>query len=335
MIRKKRAGFMTQAQSSQETLPEQFGTVLLALERIAQSYFTLGHLEQALQIFQIGMQVLHNPEVTQRDQAEFLSHYGNMLAAKTQFANAPVEEALSLLEQAKQLAIALSDVQLLADALDSIGFAQYVAASNNRAGDPLVFRASFQDALERRRVLSDNRGISESLFHLGLAAQVLDEMEVARSCYTQALQIARQHGYLAETSDALRHLGFLEQEQGNIFQAQQYLTESLHLREHIGKQVYLPFAHVAVADVYLVQGNVELAFFHSQKALELSRGMDIKKALIFSLSSCGRVCQAKQDEEQAKDYFEQAYVVAQAIDLKYAMHELSSTLQHLSANPRK
>ena len=325
---------MVQSQSFQESLPEQFGIVLLTLEKIAQSYFMLGNLEQALQIFQFGMQLVNAPEIMQRDRAEFLLHYGNILSAKTQFTNAPVEEALSVLEQAKQLAATLNDVQLLADALDSIGFARYVAASNKREGDPDVFRAFFQDALERRYVLHDERGVSESLFHLGLTAQVLDEMEVAREFYTEALQIAQQHNYLAEASDALRHLGFLEQDQENFPQAQQYLTESLHIREQIGKQVYLPFAYVAVADVYLAQGNVELASFHAERALELALKTDIKKALIFSLFSRGRVCQEKQEKQQARGYFEQAYSVAQEIDLKYMMYELSSALQQLSTKPK-
>jgi hypothetical protein len=59
---------------SQKALPEQLRTLLLTLEKIAQSYFMFGHLEQALQLFQIGMQLLRVPEVTQRDQ-DTLSHH--------------------------------------------------------------------------------------------------------------------------------------------------------------------------------------------------------------------------------------------------------------------
>src|SRR5581483_7321341 len=106
--------------------------------------------------------------MTQQDQIKLLLHNGNMLTAKTQFENAPVEEALSMLEQAKQLATELHDEQLIADALNAIGFAHYVAANNRQEGDPHMIRACFQDALERRRTLHDERGVSESLFHLGL-----------------------------------------------------------------------------------------------------------------------------------------------------------------------
>ncbi len=315
--------------SVQETLPEQFGTLLLVFENIARSYFLSGQPWQALQLLQLGLQTLDMPEVMQRDKARFLLHYGKVLTARTQYENAPIEEAVAVLEQGRQLAAALDDAQLIADALDSIGFAQYVAASNRREGDPHMFRASFQEALERRRALHDERGVSESLFHLGLAADVLDQREDARAYYIQALQTAQVGGYAREASEALRHLGFQEQALGNLTQAQVYLSEALCLAEQAGR-VSLPFAHVAVADVYLGQGNVALAASHCQKALEFARAMDIKKALIFALGSYGYICRAKHEEQQARGYFEEAYAIAQTIGLKHAMQRLSFSLQQLS-----
>lgn len=323
---------MTQPLSSHEGLTEQLRGLLFALENSARGYFLRGQLEQALQLLQVGLQVIPLPEVRQRDRATFLLHYGNMLAVKTNFENAPVEAAVLVLEQAKQFATELDDAHLFADALSGIGYARYIAASNNRDGDPQMLLATFQEVLERRRVLHDDRGVSESLFHVGLLSEVLGQKEVARSSYTQALQIARTSGYPREASEALRHLGFLEQTQGNLFQAQQYFTEALHVLEHAEIQVYLPFTHIVIADVCLAQGNMELASSQCQRALELSRRMDIKKALIFSLLTNGHICQEKQEEKQARDSFEQAYTVAQSIDLKHAMQSASSALQHLSGN---
>lgn len=325
---------MTQTPFSQEILQEQLETLLLNIEKLAQSYFMLGHLEKALQIFQMGGQVFHLPEVTQRDQARFLLHYGNMLAARTQFQNAPVEEALAMLEQAKQLATLVDDEQIIAGALDGLGFASYVAASNKRQGDPIAFRRYFQEALERRRTLKDELGVSQSLFHLGLTADVLGQRTEAHQYYIQALEIARLHSYAAETSEALRHLGFHEQEKKNFSQALQYFTESLLLRKQMGMSTYLPFSHVVIADIYLAQENLELADAQCQQALELARKMDITRALIFSLFFSGRVCQKKQQEMQARDYFEQAHQVAQSIGLDYAAQEAATALQGLSHSPQ-
>jgi hypothetical protein len=55
--------------------------------------------------------------------------------------------------------------------------------------------------------------------------------------------------------------------------------------------------------------------------------MDVKKALIFSLESMGRICQARQEPTQARNYFKQAYDVAQTIDLKHAMQKIASEMQ--------
>jgi hypothetical protein len=45
-----------------------------------------------------------------------------------------------------------------------------------------------------------------------------------------------------------------------------------------------------------------MAASHCQKALNLARKMDIKKALIFSLLMSGRIWQEKQERVQARDY---------------------------------
>jgi tetratricopeptide (TPR) repeat protein len=327
MLKPSKRAIMAQSLPSQETLSEQWRVLLLTLEKTAQSYFLSGQLEQALQLLQVGIQLVHIPEVTPREQARFKLAYGNMLAIKTNFENAPVENALALLEEAKQLAMTIADDQLIADALNGIGYAHYVAASNKREGDPHMLLAYFQEALERRRALHDDRGISESLFYIGLISELREQKEFAHTSYTQSLEIAQQHGYSREAFEALRHLGFFEQAQGNFSQAQQYFTESLQQLEHAGIQVYLPFAHVVLADACLAQGNVEAASSHCQKALDLAPKMNIKKALIFSLLSSGRICQEKQEHAQARGYFEQAYAVAEAIDLKYAMQWASSALQ--------
>jgi tetratricopeptide (TPR) repeat protein len=318
---------------SQEELPEQLRALLLTLEKTAQSYFLRGQVEQALQVLQWGIQLFSLPEMTQQNQARLLLAYGNMLAVKTQFENAPEAPALSVLEQAKQLALNIQDEQLLGDAMNGIGFATYVAASNKREGDPQMLLTIFQEALEHRRRLHDERGISESLFYVGLISALLRQEEAAQSSYKEALQIARTAGYPREAAEALRHLGFLEQAQGNFSQAQQYFTEALQVLEHARLDVYLPFAYVVLADVCLAQGNVEAASAHGKIALELARKMNIKKALIFSLLSLGSICQEKQEKEQAKSYFDQAYAVAQAIDLTYAMQQASASLHHLSADP--
>ncbi len=42
--------------------------------------------------------------------------------------------------------------------------------------------------------------------------------------------------------------------------------------------------------------------------------------------------QAEQEKEQARDYFEQAYAQAQAIDLRHVVQSASSALQQLSGN---
>ncbi|GCE22419.1 tetratricopeptide repeat protein [Dictyobacter kobayashii] len=321
---------MTQENQWQEALPAQFGKVLEALEGIASTYYMTGRLEQALHIFQAGRPLLAMPEVTLHDQAQFLLHYGQMLTRKTQYENAPEDEAVELLQQARRLAVQLDDKPLIADAVDSIGFAGYVAASNRREGDPSLLQVYFQEALERRQALQDQRGISESLFHLGLIEDIIDQPEQAHVYYTQALQLARQHNHPGEASEALRHLGFHALRDGQLAEAQQYLSEALHTAEQSGRQLSIPFAHVALSDVYLEQHKLDLASEHARKALELAQSMHVTRAHIFALSNLGSICQARGDKMQARAYYEQAHQLAQEIGLGYAIQQANAALQQLT-----
>jgi hypothetical protein len=90
IAKKEKEGIMIQPPLSQELLSEQFSVLLLTLEKTAQSYFISGQLEKALQLLRIGMQLLSMPEATPREQVRLRLSYGNMLAIKTNFANASV-----------------------------------------------------------------------------------------------------------------------------------------------------------------------------------------------------------------------------------------------------
>ncbi|GCE31859.1 hypothetical protein KDA_73430 [Dictyobacter alpinus] len=316
----------------QQTLAAHISTLLLTLETTAQAYFQSGQLEPALEICQMGMQLIQRPETTATAQAQLKLVYGNMLAVKTNFENTPIEDALLVLEEAKVIAQKTDTPHLLADALQSIGYAHYMAASNKREGDPHLLLPYFQQALEHRRRLQDNRGMSESLFYVGLISDVLGQMETARTYYTQALQLAQQHNYPREAFEALRHLGFLEQVRGNLSQAHHYFAESLQQLEQANIYVYLPFAHIVLADVCLDQKNTDQASFHCQQACELAEEMHIQKAHIFALLTHGRICQSKQASEQAREAFAQAYAIAHTIKLTYAMQQASTAQQNLSSN---
>ena len=50
--------------------------------------------------------------------------------------------------------------------------------------------------------------------------------------------------------------------------------------------------------------------------------MDLKRAYIFSLLAAGRLCQQKQEKEQAKAYFSEASILAKAIDLTSAIQQV-------------
>jgi tetratricopeptide (TPR) repeat protein len=319
--------------TSLEAMTERYTTLLQTLCDISESYYYLGRLDDAIKLLKIGEQLLKAKEVTRHDQLKFLLQSGKILTSSIFYRNRDAEEALATLAHAKQLAAFVRNEQGEADALDLLGFAYYYKQLMTKEGESSTALAYCQQALERREVLGDQRGISESSFHVGLIYENGDQpdLDQARIYYTRAYQIARQHGYKLEQSYAVRHLGgLLAEMQGDLKQAQQYFEESLALREEIGFKITLPFSHLAVGEICAKRNELTVAARHYQRAEILAREMEQPVARILSQLSLGEIYLAQQQRPQALECIEQAYSVAKEHHLADWMSEATARREAIS-----
>ncbi|HLJ32179.1 MAG TPA: tetratricopeptide repeat protein, partial [Ktedonobacteraceae bacterium] len=211
------------------------------------------------------------------------------------------------------------------------GVAYYNHSLNNQAHEYERALEYIQQALDRRVTLGDERGISESLFYIGLIYQNGDQPdnEKAFDYFTRSFHIAEEHAYKLEASYAARHIASILGERGEVEQALPYALRSLALREEIGLKRYLPPSHGLVGEIYLRQQNIERALFHQQRAYELAQEMNLQTFMMWSLFSLGEVYLAQHDTVQAREHFEQAYAIAQELHLPYAIKELQEKLHLL------
>ena len=89
---------------------------------------------------------------------------GKVLTSSIFYHDGDAKAAFAVLHAAKQLATFLADGRREAEALDLLEFAHYC-----------------QQALERREALEDQRGVSESLFHIGLIYENGDQSDLEKS----------------------------------------------------------------------------------------------------------------------------------------------------------
>jgi tetratricopeptide (TPR) repeat protein len=146
-----------------------------------------------------------------------------------------------------------------ADALTWEAFTRYAHAMTSASDtyDAAIERAD--EALRLRRRIGEPRGLAEALFYRGLIAERQEDAAAARQLYNEALAIAEQNALQLEESYVQRHLGFLEKAAGNVVSARARLERSLHLREQLGFNVFLPFSLLSLAEVDTDTGDFSAA----------------------------------------------------------------------------
>ena len=320
---------MTQSTNSSHSISDHFTSVIYSLCEIAELYYYLGKLDEAVNVLKTGLQLTSAKEVHLRDRVKITLQYGKILIAHYFLMNKGFDLALATALEAKQLAETAHYEKGIADALSLIGQAYYYKKLNIGEGDYAEALAYFQQALIYREKLHDTRGISEALFHSGLTYGQRDLVDNARDCYTEALQFADLYNHKLEKSYALRHLAELAAAKGDLDAALNYALTSLALREEIGFRVYLPHSHILVGDIYLEREDSESALINYQNAQALAEEMGIKNALILSLLETGNIQLVQEDTVLARENFQQAHTLAQELGVGYAISATTSRLNAL------
>jgi hypothetical protein len=180
-------------------------------------------------------------------------YYSASLGGTSQEAN--IAELRAVVSDAE----ALNDARLLADARDMLGLAIYSRDFRDNAMEEP--RQLFEQALAARRKLADDRGVAESLFHVGLTFEnkkdpAPGDLRRAVANHEEALSIASGKGYDIEASYAVRHLAGHKQDAGDLDAALAGFERSLMLRLRAGYQIYLAPALMAIGDVWKDKGDV-------------------------------------------------------------------------------
>lgn len=286
-------------------------TSIHAICDVSEAALYAGQLkEDTFQPLRTALNRTENPT----DRLTLLLQYGKLLATHNFNGNPDYSATLTILEQAHKLAELLDDAGQLATALDLIGLTLYYRWFSTTEGDLNLCLTYFQQALEKRKAMADQRGVSETLFHMGLVCQNMEQDPAAEEYYTHSLQIAEQHNFKLEKSYAIRHLGFLQLGRGELDTALESFQRSLALREEIGFRIFLPFSHIGLGYVYAAKKDIDRARDHYQQAFQLAQAMDSKVQIIFSLLALGNVERDQAHFAQARSHYQQALSLAEAID---------------------
>ncbi len=276
---------MPSVPSTNDALTRHYTTAMDALREIANSYFFLGRLGDALRLLHMSLHMIEAGEVAPQDRLKLLLLYGKVLIVDHLLHRGDTDLMFSTILQAKQVAEAAQTQQGIADTLSLLGQAHCHATTvaivksgalpfgtqgQGKYEEALAYQ---QQALRLQEALHDTRGISESYFGIGLVYQFWQQHELAREHFSKAIQVAEQHGHILEQAEPHRHMTFDALFRGDLEAALTHARRALSLREAGGFKPYQPLDHLTLWDIYCKIGDTTNAQFHMQQASTLAEEM--------------------------------------------------------------
>lgn len=225
---------------------------------VADADWRLGRLDSALRLLDAMLSGTSREYAAPADLAALTLERARLLSAQASLKGEGQESAITESRRALAEAAASGDAGLQATAQDRLGMALYMREIGTSAHEEAA--ALFAESLATRRRLKEQRGVAETLFHLGLTrenrvAPSADDLAIARKYYQEALGVAETGGFGLEASYAYRHLAGLRDEAGDLDGARRFFEKSLELREETGTVILVPPALIALADVLVKTGE--------------------------------------------------------------------------------
>ncbi|GLV60397.1 hypothetical protein KDH_72170 [Dictyobacter sp. S3.2.2.5] len=267
---------------SSASIQPYYTTAVDALYAIGRTYLYDGKIAAARHLLEASLHLLEVDDVPPSQRFQLLLLYGQVLIVDHLLARGggDVERIFATVEQARQLAEASQSQRDMADALSLLGQAHYFAAvlggaivddpHSGRYDEALAYQ---EQALRLRESLNDTRGISESLFQIGVIHERWQRIERSEEYYSRARQLAEQHNHPFEKTEPARHFAIHALMRGELDLALDLAQQALHLREEAGFKPYQPLDHLLLRDVYQAKGDQASAQIHARQAADLATSM--------------------------------------------------------------
>jgi CHAT domain-containing protein/tetratricopeptide (TPR) repeat protein len=266
----------------------------LALNNLAEVYYSLGNRKKALELFEQGL-ALMQATGSKLGEAAMLS---NIAAVYQDIGDN--DKALAYFSKALPLRRAVGDKAGEAVTISNIGFLYSHTGESQKALE------YFNQALVIVRGAGNRAFEATVLNNLAATYQDIGEVQKAADHYNQALQIAKAIGDRSSESTIINGLGNLFLTQGDTSKALEYYNRSLVLSREVGDRAKEAASLGNVAFAYDTAGEKQKALDTYEKALEMTRSVVDPRKEAELLSNIGVVYNSIDDNERALDYFDQA-----------------------------
>jgi predicted ATPase/class 3 adenylate cyclase len=215
-----------------------------------------------------------------------------------------LEEGLKCLLRVAESSVALTLAAERAKALNSCG---NLDCHLGRYEDALKH---YQQSLQIRRELGDERGVAATLNNMGMAHQYQGGHEKARPFFEEALALFRKLGQDGAVATCLHNLSGVQRQEGDYAEAEPNAKEALQIFRNIGDQLGVAAALKLLGNLSKSRGNVTHAQAFFEESLALSRALGEKVGIVECLQNIGELMVTKQDYEGARALYEESLNIA-------------------------
>lgn len=192
-----------------------------------------------------------------------------------------LESAEEMLNECQQLQRMLQDERGLARTASQYGLLFY------RQGDYRLAADHCQRALLIQERLDDPPGLLTTLRLLTDAALAMRELEQAVAYAQRSLQLATQHGLLAELAEAHFSLATAGRMARNLPDARSHAEQALVHFRRIGNRSFLAYTEYELSVILWQQGDHAEALSAARHAIDLQRQIDDRYGLVTTLLHIG------------------------------------------------
>ncbi|MBM3239064.1 tetratricopeptide repeat protein [Candidatus Poribacteria bacterium] len=210
-------------------------------------------------------------------------------------------------------------IQLLTETFETTE-GKYRAVSSNNLG--ILFQEQgrydeairlYNESLNIKRQLNDQKGIAITLHQLGTIHQRQGNYEAAMKLYTESREIAEGLADQNMLAANLYQLGMIAQSLGDYDQAVQYYHQSMKIYEELELKNEISLVYHQLANIHYQQGRYEEALRYYNNSLRIQQELGNQAGIANSLNNIGIIYQEQSGYEEALQYYNEALHIYQEL----------------------
>lgn len=177
----------------------------------------------------------------------------------------------------------------------------------HRLGALDIARSRYTAALQVARELDDARAVSDCLHNLGIVSHMEGDIASAATLWEETLTLRRALAHDRGIADTLMNLSFLASDRGDLDQARAMLQECVATFESLGDRSGVGDAFSNLALVEEAAGDNAARMMHHRRSLEIRRELGDRWGVATSLANLAAATRDAGERTEAVRAFEEAH----------------------------